>query len=196
MESVVPILRGCLAVDYVGRRLRTGEATSRDYFTLVELGVDGRCLIREHPVTWVLYNKLVDLLRTRRPLGCGNYLPALDTARDMLLLNKKGSCLLQLVFLTDGAPSDHAPPGAGYPLVQYHVHAVRNRVASIARKFGSRLTFGAIFWATLGGMMLLKQWSARQKIIIAMRITSFHPSNQMICLMLSCPCQLCCRQQS
>lgn len=29
----------CLAVDYVGRRLRTGEATSRDYFTLVELGV-------------------------------------------------------------------------------------------------------------------------------------------------------------
>jgi len=134
----------CLAVDYVGRRLRTGEATSRDYFTLVELGVDGTCLIKEHPVTWVLYNKIVDLLRTRRPLGHGNYLPALDTARDMLLSNKKGSCLLQLVFLTDGAPSDLAPRGCGFNHADYHVYAVTNQIRSIACKFGSRLTFGAI----------------------------------------------------
>lgn len=68
----------------------------------------------------------------------------------MLLLNKRGSCLLQLVFLTDGAPSDHAPPGTGYPTTEYHVYAVRNRVASIARKFGSRLTFGAISVGNFG----------------------------------------------
>ncbi|KAL7535660.1 hypothetical protein ACHAWF_005226 [Thalassiosira exigua] len=134
----------CLAIDYVGKRLRMGDATSRDYFTLVLLGPTGTCLIKEHPFNWILYNKIIDLLRTCRPLGHGNYLPALDCAKKMLLSNNKGSCLLQLIFLTDGAPSDQSPRKCGLPLISYQDNAVSNHIASIARKFGSRLTFGAI----------------------------------------------------
>ena len=65
-------------------------------------------------------------------------------AKKMLLSNRKGKCLHQLVFLTDGAPSDKSPSGNGLGTEDYHVYAVRNHIASIAREFGSRLTIGAI----------------------------------------------------
>jgi len=83
----------CLAVDFVGKRLRTGEATSQDYFSLVELGPTGKCLIKEHPLNWILYNRIVDLLRTHHPFGNGNHLSAIECAKRMLLSNKKGKCL-------------------------------------------------------------------------------------------------------
>ncbi|KAL7531685.1 hypothetical protein ACHAXR_004178 [Thalassiosira sp. AJA248-18] len=135
----------CLAVDYVGRRLRTGEATSRDYFSLIELGPDGRCLIKEHPFNWILYNNIIDMLRTRQPLGAGNYLPAILSAKSMLLSNKKGKCLQQLVFLTDGVPSDEVPRGLGHATpTSYHTRVLRTHIATIARQFGSRLSIGVI----------------------------------------------------
>ena len=99
----------CLAIDYIGRRLRTGEATEKDYFSLVLMGPSATCVIHEHPMNWVLYNKIIDMLRTRQPLNAGNYFPAINLAKELLLKNKHGGCLLQLVFLTDGAPSDEAP---------------------------------------------------------------------------------------
>ena len=134
-----------LAIDYVGRRLRTGEATSQDYFTLICLGPKAKCLVKHHPFNWILYNEIIEILRTRHPLGEGNYLPAISLAKRMLLSNRKGKCLHQLVFLTDGAPSDKAPPGTGSgSAVAYHVHAICRHIASIAREFGSKLTIGAI----------------------------------------------------
>ncbi|KAL7526158.1 hypothetical protein ACHAXR_001350, partial [Thalassiosira sp. AJA248-18] len=135
----------CLAVDYVGKRLRTGEATNRDYFSLIQMGTEANCLIKEHPFNWILYNNIIDMLRTRQPLGAGNYLPAIVCAKKMLLSNKKGKCLQQLVFLTDGAPSDDLPRGLGYAThSNYHIRVVSNHIASVARQFGSRLTIGAI----------------------------------------------------
>lgn len=133
-----------LAIDYVGRRLRTGEATSQDYFSLICLGPDAKSLIVNHPFNWVLYNKIIDMLRTRQPIGDGNYLPAISLAKEMLLSNRKGKCLQQLVFLTDGAPSDRAPRGTHIGTRDYHIHVVCRHNASIAREFGSRLTIGAI----------------------------------------------------
>lgn len=134
----------CLAVDYVGKRLRTGEATNQDYFSLIQLGPEGMCLIRNHPFNWILYNKIIDLLRTRQPLGEGNYLPAISRAKELLLSNKKGRCIHQLIFLTDGAPSDMTPPGSYGGTELYHEDALSVHIASIARQFGSRLTIGAI----------------------------------------------------
>lgn len=99
----------CLAIDYVGKRLQAGEATENDYFSLVLLGPDAKCAIHKHPVNWILYNKIVDMLRARQPLGHGNYLPAISYAKDLLMENNHGGCLLQLVFLTNGAPSDKTP---------------------------------------------------------------------------------------
>lgn len=70
----------------------------------------------------------------------GNYLPAIRKAKDMLFSNKFGGCALQLVFLTDGAPSDNAPMGIG--TTDYHKYAIAKEVASLASRFGSRLTVG------------------------------------------------------
>ena len=138
-----------LAIDYIGRRLRTGEATQKDYFSLVLMGANATCVIHEHPMNWVLYNKIIDMLRTRQPLNAGNYLPAINLAKDLLLKNKQGGCLLQLVFLTDGAPSDNVPREygrgvKGFRAEHYHVAEVSKHIASVVRKFGSRLTIGAI----------------------------------------------------
>ena len=75
----------CLAIDYIGRRLRTGEATGHDYFSLICLGPTATCLIKNHPFDWILYNKIIDILRSRHPLGEWNYLPAMKLAKQMLL---------------------------------------------------------------------------------------------------------------
>ncbi|EJK66984.1 hypothetical protein THAOC_12038, partial [Thalassiosira oceanica] len=134
----------CLAIDYIGRRLRTGEATQKDYFSLVLMGPTAKCVIHEHPMNWILYNTIIDMLRTRQPLNAGNYVPAINLAKELLLKNKHGGCLLQLLFLTDGVPSDRVPRNYGKPTEHYHAAEVSKHIASVARKFGSRLTIGAI----------------------------------------------------
>ena len=132
-----------LAVDYIGKRLLNGEATEKDFFTLIELGPQAKVLIKHHPFNWILYNKVIDLLRTLHPLGEGKYIPAMKKAKQMLLSNRKGKCLPQLIFLTDGAPSDKAIRGF-QGTMSYHIHALCTGIASIAREFGSRLTVGVI----------------------------------------------------
>ena len=139
----------CLAIDCIGKRLKSGEVSSRDYFTLIELGSKGNYLIRQHPYNWILYNKIIDMLRNRSPIGEGNYLPAIKLAEKALLSNKMGNCLLQLLFLSDGAPSDKPPRGFGCGQVnphvfEYHKYAIGRRIAVLARKFGSRLSLGAV----------------------------------------------------
>eukprot|EP00804_Cyclotella_cryptica_P022359 CCRYP_015930-RE/>CCRYP_015930-RE protein AED:0.28 eAED:0.28 QI:0/-1/0/1/-1/1/1/0/715 len=139
----------CLAVDYVGKRLKSGEATSQDYFSLIELSSAGERLITHHPMNWILYNKIIDMLRNRSPVGDGNYLPAIKLAEEALLLNKNGNCMLQLLFLTDGAPSDRPPRGfgrgmqGGVHVSPYHEQAIGSSIAFLARQFGSRLSVGA-----------------------------------------------------
>eukprot|EP00986_Skeletonema_menzelii_P007373 scaffold2884_cov141-Skeletonema_menzelii.AAC.8 len=125
-----------LALDYIGKRLRTGEATSKDFLSLVELGGDQEYLLRYQPIDWILYNRIVDLLRGHHPCGGGNYLPAIDKAHNLLSYNRSGKCALQLIFLTDGAPSDFN----GNQVMSKYESC--NRIASLARRFGSRLTVG------------------------------------------------------
>ncbi len=125
-----------LAVDYIGRRLRTGEATSNDFLSLVELGGDQDYLLRYQPFDWILYNRIVDLLRGHHPCGEGKYLPAIDKAQHLLSYNRSGKCALQLIFLTDGAPSDF---NGDQEVSKYESC---NYIASLACRFGSRLTVG------------------------------------------------------
>lgn len=121
----------CLAVDYIGKRLRTGEATSKDFLSLVELGGDQKYLLRYQPMNWVLYNRIIDFLRSHAPCGGGNYLPAIGKAHDMLSYNRSGKCALQLIFLTDGAPSDFS--GCQERFKYEHVTASRLSPVTLAR---------------------------------------------------------------
>ena len=54
----------CLAVDYIGKRLKTGEAKSNDFLSLVELGGKEKYLLKYQPVDWILYNRIIDFLRS------------------------------------------------------------------------------------------------------------------------------------
>lgn len=138
----------CLAIDCIGKRLKSGEATSRDYFSLIELGSKGKCLVEQHPMDWILYNSIIDMLRNRQPIGDGNYLPAIKLAEKILQVNNRGNCVLQLLFLSDGAPSDLPPRGFGKGIIsfqprQYHKQIICKHIAYLARQFGSRLSVGA-----------------------------------------------------
>mmetsp|Transcript_8703 Transcript_8703/g.18025 ORF Transcript_8703/g.18025 Transcript_8703/m.18025 type:complete len:695 (+) Transcript_8703:188-2272(+) len=138
----------CLAVDYIGKRIVSGEASSMDFMSIVELGGSDRCILKHQPIDWILYNKVIDYLRSRLPKGPGRYIPAIDTAQQLLSINKSGKCALQLVFLTDGVPSDYGGQG----LCKYEAC---NRIASLACRFGSRLTVGG-FAVGSGELLVLE----------------------------------------
>ncbi|KAL7462090.1 hypothetical protein ACHAXS_002491, partial [Conticribra weissflogii] len=138
----------CLAVDYIGKRIISGEATPMDFMSIVELGGSDRCILKHQPIDWILYNKVIDYLRSRLPKGPGQYIPAIDTAQQLLSINKSGKCALQLVFLTDGVPSDFGCQD----LCKYEAC---NRIASLASRFGSRLTVGG-FAVGSGELLVLK----------------------------------------
>jgi hypothetical protein len=158
-----------LAVEVIAKRLDSGEATQSDIVSIVAMHSDSIVLLDRQPHDWLLYNNIIDLLRTKVPLGPGNYLPALESAEDLLLKNTCGSCALLLLFLSDGAPSDEvtskaspfrpefqilkkeAKADARYIHVKPHLininfrsAIVKKRVLRIASRFGRRLTVGTI----------------------------------------------------
>uniref|UniRef100_A0A7S2JX26 Alpha-type protein kinase domain-containing protein n=1 Tax=Leptocylindrus danicus TaxID=163516 RepID=A0A7S2JX26_9STRA len=137
-----------LALDFVGERLRSGEASSWDVFSLVGMRSRGDLLLHYRPMNWILYNDLIDLLRTAHPMGEGNYLPALDEAEKLLHGNTYSSCALLLIFLSDGRPSDKLSSSHEYSNCNHYVgnltKRMKKRVGALASRFGRRLTVGAI----------------------------------------------------
>jgi hypothetical protein len=51
-------------------------------------------------VDWILFNKLVGLLRESKPTQGGNYLAAIDLAERCLMRNTMGSCATALLFFS------------------------------------------------------------------------------------------------
>eukprot|EP00959_Pyramimonas_sp_CCMP1952_P384662 8061716-Pyramimonas_sp.AAC.1 len=98
-----------LATDVVAKRLESGEACDTDVFSLIVMNDRSQVLFYQRPMDWLLFNDLIDQLRSAQPSCHGNYLPALDEAETLLLSNTHGSCALLLLFLSDGKPSDKIP---------------------------------------------------------------------------------------
>ena len=97
----------CLARDLVEPQLQYGflGAGGNVVTSLIEMSDDATVLLERVP----LDRKLVATLRkcaSSRAQSHGNYLPALDKAIELLDASNKEARLL-LVFLSDGAPSDH-----------------------------------------------------------------------------------------
>ena len=134
-----------LALDYVSKRIQSGEAKDTDIFTLISMQSRSNRLLKYRPTDWILYNDLVDLLRTAQPLGDGNYLPSLDSAEAVLNRNQYSNCALLLLFLSDGRPSDRLKSGqTGSDMISKLQHLTKNRIGRLASKFGRRLTIGCI----------------------------------------------------
>ena len=125
-----------LALDFVAHRLDCGTAGPTDVISIVLLGDSSTVLLKEQPTTWKLFNDIVKIYnkKTVEPKSHGNYVPALEAAKDLLLSNTCASCAAALLFLSDGKPSDK---GNKRELIE-------TSVRSLAENFGRRLTFTTI----------------------------------------------------
>ena len=133
-----------LAVDFVAKHIEAGTATAMDVVSVISMGADSKVLIDRQPHDWLLFNKVVDLLRTQEPFFDGNYVPALDAAERLLLSNEFGACALSLFFLSDGKPSDRLPketmePGSSCMMTGF-VKLMSQCIDSLASRFGRRLS--------------------------------------------------------
>ena len=133
--------------EWVSDQLTSGAAKQTDVVSVIGMNADSTLLVDRHPFNWVLYNTLIEFLRTAMPASDGNYIPALNMAETCLLANTHGSCALLLLFLSDGKPSDK--PGKGYDISSYEYKLARDQrfsgaIGRLASRFGRRLTVGTI----------------------------------------------------
>ena len=122
-----------------------------DVFTLIGMREQSTVLVHQQPTDWVLFNSLIDLLRTAEPQDHGMYLPALEKAKEALLRNPRGDCGLLLLFLSDGRPSDaiEVPDeGSWFQQEKARIRAwqalVETSFGDLASGLGRRLTVGAV----------------------------------------------------
>jgi len=100
-----------LALSVVANGLRSKERTDTDMLSVVTMQNSSEIVIAHEPFDWILYNKIVDLLRSSIPCQGGCYKPALETAAALFDMSRSRRCALSLVFLSDGRPSDQMQPG-------------------------------------------------------------------------------------
>lgn len=149
-----------LALDFVACRLESGEGGASDVVSVVTLGVNPQIIIEEHPCTWVLYNKLVEIYNNKEvpPHGHGPFLPSLQIAERLLLRNMNASCAMNLTFLSDGVPSDVYTRSFGpSPSHDECAQRIEDAISNLARKFGRRLTFQAIAIGDLDDFSMLQR---------------------------------------
>ena len=65
-----------LALDFVAKRINSGEAKPKDVISIVCMNADSTVPVEKQPTDWVLFNELVQLLRSCEPHFDGNYLPS------------------------------------------------------------------------------------------------------------------------
>ena len=92
-----------LACEFVAKRIQDREAQDTDVVSVISMSIEGTISIDRQPTDWVLYNRIVDLLRSSEPHFDGNYLPSLRQAESLLMHSTaKQHCALTLSLLSDG----------------------------------------------------------------------------------------------
>ena len=98
-----------IANEMIATPLLSGQVSFTDVVTVIEMRTEAaiNTQIYMEPVSWTLYNKIVDLANeTDRGKGHGNYIPALNLAFKTLVETNTDDCALLILFLSDGRPSD------------------------------------------------------------------------------------------
>lgn len=96
---------GTIANDYISQNLRSGALNNTDLMSVILMGKIAEIKFEREPISWVLYNRMVDSM-TNRARDPGNFIPALKLAESLLQTYDHPECTLQLIFLSDGRPSD------------------------------------------------------------------------------------------
>ena len=166
-----------LAADFVAKHIETGKSTASDVVSIIAMCSESVVLIDRQPHDWLLFNRLVDLLREQEPHFDGNYIPALDAAERLLLANEFGACALTLFFLSDGKPSDRVPSGTffGGDSLGAMISMMGKRIDSLASRFGRRLSVITVGFAGPGeDFRVLQKLAERPKQFGSLGL--FHPA--------------------
>ena len=144
-----------VALDFLAERLESGNATVTDVISIICMGDYPNIICEEVPTTWHLYNQIAALYSTSdfdkyglNPRGHGYFLPSLAAAEELLKRNSNAACAAALIFLSDGAPSDQGPMCK---------ENIIEKVESLAKSFGRRLTFTAIGIGDLDDFSMLQR---------------------------------------
>ena len=135
-----------LALEFIAKQLTDGSWKCTDVLSLIVMREGAEIVIDRKPMDWTLFNSVIDLLHSSRPMEHGNYLPALQLAEELLTSNSHGSCALMLCFLSDGQPSDKVGRSTifGETLQGKKLNLAVQRIEALASRFGRRLTIATI----------------------------------------------------
>lgn len=84
-----------LALEFVAKQLKSGEAKDTDVLSIVSMNNTSRVLVDKQPVDWILYNRIIGLLRSEMPKEGGNYLPAMQQVGDGFVDEINIVCMLE-----------------------------------------------------------------------------------------------------
>jgi hypothetical protein len=132
-----------LAVTVVRNGIENGERKATDVLSVVEMKDDSEIVVFCEPFDWLLYNRLLDLMRNSVPGTGGRYIAALSTAEELFSMNRYKRCTLGLLFLSDGRPSDPKPKHS-LPGYDGYVNLATEHVRKLASACGKRLSVWCI----------------------------------------------------
>jgi len=127
-----------IARDFGSRPLKNKTRSQNDLISIVLMREDTDVVLKYRMTDWVLCDKLIDMRNwtEERPVGPGNYMPALEVAEKLLMKNQSSTCSLSLMIFSDGKPSDQGE--------------FAEKMGSVASKSGRRLSVACIGMAEDG----------------------------------------------
>ena len=126
-----------IASEYIAFQLIRHQVKNSDVVTIIRMGTESDVLIEREPISWVLYNMVLDL-RFKRPDFHGNYIPALEKTKELFDKYDHPNVALCMFFLSDGKSSDsYCCKGLNHALSETYIS---DELRTIAQQYGSRLS--------------------------------------------------------
>ena len=154
-----------IATSFIAQKLDSDSegVTPCDVVSVIEFHNEARVIFEREPMTWELYNRIVNRAGVKSAKSDGQYIPALDLAMKLLQKDDHENLAPLLLFLSDGKPSDMFLEHVrhyGLAETQQYYSKKSNRewwetlclskpeifakTKEIGMEFGDRLNFGTI----------------------------------------------------
>lgn len=112
-----------------------------DVISLIEMRLEPTVVFELEPISWVLYNRIVELAACDDACSHGNYCESIQAATSLLEKYAHNDQALSLFFMTDGKPSDRATHGMHHcDIFPRNLHKI---IGDFSSKFKERFTFEA-----------------------------------------------------
>mmetsp|Transcript_12277 Transcript_12277/g.11106 ORF Transcript_12277/g.11106 Transcript_12277/m.11106 type:complete len:593 (+) Transcript_12277:121-1899(+) len=130
----------CIAEDFIAPQLHCQRVEGvADVVTLIEMRDSPQLIFKNEPISWVLYNKIIDMADLNDCRSHGHYYPTFKKAYEIMTSEEYRHCSSSLIFLSDGAPSDHKISYINeFPANLY------NLITCLCKSLGSKLSFTTV----------------------------------------------------